>query len=93
MKKCSFSNLVGTFLKKMIFLFYVSGFFRLHQNVFFIGILAVRVRAIIQLAKIFWSRKDEIFYSFFFLVLWFYWFRKQESEVESLLGINIPYCS
>ena len=42
--------------------FYFSVFFRLHQNVFFMNtyfscLLAVRVLVIIQLAKMFWSRK------------------------------------
>ena len=46
-------------------------FFRLHQNAFFRynyfnGLLAVCVQAILELAKIFWSRNDEIFH-----LLWF----------------------
>ena len=47
----------------------MSVFFRLPQNAFFKytyfnRLLAVRVRVIMQLAKVLWSRKDEIFHSF-----------------------------
>ena len=73
-------------------------FFGLHQNAFFRynhfnRLLAVRVRVIIQFAKVFWSRKNWILHFFFYsssialLPL-----KQQVFEVGSLAGINIPYC-
>ena len=59
------------FIFLLVFFCLVIVFFRLHQNAFFKytyfnRLLAVRVQVIIQLAKTFWSRKDEIFHSVWF---------------------------
>ena len=72
----SFVILEFTDRKFFVFLFdkielYRSVFFQIgpkcvFRHTYFICQLAVRVGAIIPLAKIFWSRKDEIFHSFWF---------------------------
>ena len=83
------------FLQKSVIFVFVCIFLdctkmRFFKYTYFNCLLAVRVRVILQLAKIFWSRKDEIFHWFFgsssiaSLAL--------KQQAGSLLGINIPYC-
>ena len=67
-------------------------FIRLHQSAFFRYtsfncLLAVRVRIIIQLAKILWSRNNETFYSFWFYFCGFIGF--ETTKVWSPLGKKI----
>ena len=51
--------------------------------------MAVRVRVIIQLAKKFWSRKDEILHSYGSSSIASLTLKQQEFEVGSLLEIHI----
>ena len=83
-------------LRSLHFIFlYMSVFFEitskcLFRHTYFNRQLAAHLRVIIQFAKLFWSRKDEIIHCFGSSSVASLPVKQQKFEVESLLEIKIP---